>query len=408
MDTSDTPLPMQDDQVIRAQDLIVPGGRIDQEALFRLYEQHAQQDDERPVTIEFKLQRDLKKRLDRYLVDRVPWMSRTTVQGLIKEDAVTVNGRLPKASTNLRLGDRIVVVLPPPPSTEIPPEEIPLTIIHEDESIVIINKQDDIIVHPARGHRSGTMINALAWHFQNASDGTLSSVGEEYARPGVVHRLDRHTTGVMVAAKMDTAHWRLGRQFEQRTVQKRYLAVVHGRLAERAQVIDMPLGKHPTIRGRHAIRHDSTGKQAITICRVRETYNGYSLVELELKTGRTHQIRVHLSAIGHPIAGDDFYGGRHLSIGDVADEQADSGDDTPLLQRQALHATTLGFEHPVTKERVQYTAPLHDDMKRLIALLRLNRFRQSFPVGPSPIDLDEIGIGPPPGVTGDEDSTQLQ
>ena len=146
-----TPLPMHDDQVIRAQDLIAPGGRIDQEALFQLYEHHAQQDDERPVTIEFKLQRNLQKRLDKYLVDRVPWMSRTTIQGLIKEDAVMVNGRLPKASTNLKLGDRIVMVLPPPPSTEIPPEQIPLKIIYEDEGEKEVELHDDIHSLPILG-----------------------------------------------------------------------------------------------------------------------------------------------------------------------------------------------------------------------------------------------------------------
>ncbi|MHC5024932.1 MAG: pseudouridine synthase, partial [Planctomycetota bacterium] len=195
--------------------LLAPGGKVDRQALFELYERD-EGDDETPISVTFELSRDLDKRLDRYLVDRIPFLSRTSLQRLIREDAVTVNDRRPKASTRLRRGDVVRAVLPPPPSTTLPAEEIPLEIIHEDEHLVIINKHDDIIVHPARGNRSGTIINALAWHFQHASDGALSSVGEEFARPGVVHRLDRHTTGVMVVAKSDTAHWRLARQFEHR------------------------------------------------------------------------------------------------------------------------------------------------------------------------------------------------
>ncbi|MCI0365866.1 MAG: RluA family pseudouridine synthase, partial [Phycisphaerales bacterium] len=240
--------------------LIDAGGKVDREALFSLYEQseEASGDDETPVSVRFQLGRDLDKRLDKYLVDRVPFLSRTSLQQLIKEEAVTVNGRVPKASTRLHKGDVVVAMLPPPPSTEIQAQNIPLEVLYEDDDLIVINKADDIIVHPARGNKSGTIINALAWHFQHRSSGSLSKIGTEFARPGVVHRLDRHTTGVMVAAKSETAHWRLGKQFEARTTEKRYLAVVHGQLEPYADVIDLPLGKHPTIREKYAVRWDPT------------------------------------------------------------------------------------------------------------------------------------------------------
>ena len=292
-----------------ADELLDAGGKVDRDALYRLYE--GSSDDDTPIRVRFELARDLNKRLDRYLVDRVPFLSRTSLQRLIREEAVTVNGRTPKASTKLRRGDVVIATLPPPPSKGIPAEDIPLDIVFEDDELIVINKADDIIVHPARGNLSGTIINALAYHFQHHSSGELSSVGEEFARPGVVHRLDRHTTGVMVAAKTDTAHWRLGRQFELRQTDKRYLAVVHGRMEPDADVIDVPLGKHPTEKTKYAVRWDDTGKPSVTIYRVRELYDDFTLVELELKTGRTHQIRVHLSYLGYPIVGDDYYGGRH-------------------------------------------------------------------------------------------------
>lgn len=350
--------------------IIAAGGKVDQQALFDLYQQEA--DDDQPVTVRFELARDLNKRLDRYLVDRIPFLSRTSLQRLIREQAVTVNNRVPKASTILRRGDVVIAVIPPPPSTEIPAEDIPLDILYEDDDVIVLNKHDDIIVHPARGNLSGTIINGLAYHFQNRSSGALSTVGSEFARPGVVHRLDRHTTGVMVAAKSETAHWRLARQFELRQTEKRYLAVMHGRVEPAADVIEFPIGKHLTVRQKYAVRWDETGKQAITLYRVRELYDEFSLLEIELKTGRTHQIRVHLSHLGFPIAGDDVYGGRHVSIGQVV---GPVGTDrrSPrdlLLSRQALHAAELGFQHPMTKVRMSFLAPLPQDLRRLIELLR--------------------------------------
>src|SRR5262245_7185374 len=227
--------------------LIAPGGQVDREMLLALYEQASAEDDQ-AVSVRFKLNRDLQKRLDRYLVDRVPFLSRTSLQRLIRERAVMVNGRPGKPSTRLRVGDEIVAILPPPPSSEIPAEEIPLDVLFEDQDMIVLNKYDDIIVHPARANTSGTLINALAWHFQHNSAGALSSVGTEQARPGVVHRLDRHTTGAVIFAKSEVSHWRLARQFELRRVDKRYLAVVHGRVEALAAVIDLPLGRPPSVK----------------------------------------------------------------------------------------------------------------------------------------------------------------
>ena len=369
-----------------ARDLISRGGKVDRDALQALYASIDESNAEAQARVRFTLSRDLAKRLDRYLVDRVPFLSRTAIQRLIDEQAVTVNGRIPKAATRLHLGDVVEALLPPPPSNAIPPEDIPIDVLHEDDHLIVINKQPDIIVHPARGNRSGTLINALSWHFLHRTGGGLSSVGQDNCRPGVVHRLDRFTSGVMVAAKNDTAHWRLGRQFEKRQTDKRYLALVHGEVEPYADRIDQPLGKHPTAREKYAVRFDDLGKDARTTYRVRERYDGFSLLELELETGRTHQIRVHLSYLGHPIVGDDIYGGRHLLASDITS----SLPTEPLITRQALHATTLAFTHPGTEERVRFVAPLREDMRRLIAVLREHRFKKRVDAPGSSVILEDV------------------
>ncbi len=356
--------------------LISEAGTVDRDALFALYDDAGASDEDRPVAVSFTLSHDLNKRLDRYLVDRVPFLSRTSLQRLIDEDAVLVNGRVAKASTKLRLGDVVVATLPPPPSSEIPPEEMDLDILFEDSEMIVINKRPGLIVHPARSHKSGTLINGLAWHFQHRTSGQLSDVGKEFARPGVVHRLDKHTSGVMVAAKTDTAHWRLGKQFEMRQTHKRYLAIVEGHPEPLVDLIDLPLGKHPTIREKYAVRHDETGKPSQTFYRVLENYLGYSLVELELRTGRTHQIRVHLSHIGYPLLGDDMYGGSHICERDIG-----GASDAPLMSRQALHAAYLGLRHPISNEAMTFQAPLHADMQRTVNLLRTHRFQRAIDCG---------------------------
>jgi 23S rRNA pseudouridine1911/1915/1917 synthase len=350
------------------------------------------EDDDGLARVSFTLQRDLNKRLDKYLTDRISFMSRAQLQKLIDLGGVTVNGRPAKASTRLRVGDTVDVIVPPPPAKEIQPEPIPITVIYEDEQLLVLNKSPDIIVHPARSHNTGTLLNALVHYFQTTGQGGLSSVGKELARPGVVHRLDRKTSGVMVIAKDEEAHWKLGRQFEHRTTDKRYLALVEGVIETDADAIDAPIGPSPSRakgqREKMAIRHDELGKPALTIFRVRERYharsaggvvNGYTLVELELKTGRTHQIRVHMSFYGYPLVGDDMYEGHALraeALGRdaaraIAAERSQRGQDPSLiLDRQALHAAMLGFRHPVTQQPVVFTAPLPPDLAEAVAVLR--------------------------------------
>lgn len=417
--------------------LVLPGGKVDPEAIRAAYEASLGsgadgQDDPELRTVTFTLQRDLQTRLDKYLTTRIAFMSRAQLQRLIDEGGVEVNARPAKASQKLRLNDVVRVVVPPPRTGKIEPEEIPLEVLFEDRHLVVLNKQADIIVHPARSENSGTMVNALAWHFRHRSEtgGELSTVGEEFARPGVVHRLDRHTTGVIVFAKTDEAHWRLARQWETRTVDKRYLAVVEGRVEPDAQVIDLPLGPHPSrekgYREKQVVRHDELGKPSVTICRVRERYElgtsrasegegpaagaegtsrvvpgwgveapaprgvaperapgaPYTLVELELKTGRTHQIRVHLAHLGYPIVGDDLYGGRPFAI----PPEHGGGEASTYM----LHAGLLAFEHPITGEPLVFTAPPGETMRRVIAALRAGG---AAPVGmPGTVPLRRFGL----------------
>lgn len=389
--------------------LIAPGGKVDPDLVRGLADTIAlnndindnsvspnnnnnNNNDDGAVSVCFKLTRDLNKRLDKYLQDRIPFMSRTQLQRLIKEEAVTVNNRIPKASTKLRLGDVIEVIVPPPPSNEIPAENIPLNILYEDNDIIVINKHAGIIVHPARANKSGTLINALAYHFLHRSTGSLSTVGEEQARPGVVHRLDKDTTGVIIAAKSDVAHWRLGKQFEKRTVDKRYLAVVCGKIEPVMDEIDLPIGKHPIHRELMAIRYDENSKPSKTVYRLREQYDGYALVELELLTGRTHQIRVHMAHLGWPLIGDDQYGGPLLNYSDIVPDIAATDTDFALMHKQALHATTICIKHPISGVSMSFTAPTYEDFKKLITLLRTYR------------SIDNSKILTPPGAVVDIES----
>ncbi len=315
------------------------------------------------------------RRIDKYLQHRFPDFSRTVIQKLIKEHAVTVNGKAVKCSYQLDAHDCVDLILPPPATNEIPAEDIPLNVIYEDEHIIVINKQANIIVHPARGNKSGTLVNALVHHCKTLSDG-----GGEF-RPGIVHRLDRNTTGVMVVAKTNTAHWRIAHQFEHRQTRKYYMAVVQGVFELDADIIDMPLARHPRLREKYAVRPEC-GKQAVSIYEVKKQYRGYALLKLTLKTGRTHQLRVHTSAIGHPIVADDMYGGKAMTLMQLAEgaplpvKGQPGGDLQPndfVITRPALHAAQLEFKHPATGRYVTFRAELPPDMQRLIALL--DRYR---------------------------------
>ncbi|MEQ9460003.1 MAG: RluA family pseudouridine synthase [Phycisphaeraceae bacterium] len=364
----------------------------------------------------YTLSKNAALRLDRYVQNRVKGFSRNQVQKLIALGAVTVNSKQVKPSLMLKEGDVVEISTPPKPGVNIEPEPIPLDILYEDDDMIVINKQAGIIVHPARSYLCGTMLNALAHHLietgqaqsatlpqlpEDESDEEeeltlipgLSAVGADDARPGVVHRLDKNTTGVIVFAKRDSSHWLIAKQFESRTNLKAYLAVVHGCPDPHAGAIEEPIGKHPTIREAYAIQQEPRGKPSLTLYRVRERYQGYSLVELELKTGRTHQIRVHLSYLGHPIAGDILYGGEPITSAEITTppipagyrpymnyarekdegrqlEQVASANPDCIIAHPALHAALLQIKQPVTHELMTFTAPVHDAMAKLIRTLR--------------------------------------
>jgi 23S rRNA pseudouridine1911/1915/1917 synthase len=304
------------------------------------------------------------RRLDKYLHGRFSNFSRRFIQDAIKAGTVKVNGKIGKPSLKLSPGDEIDMTLPDLPSKDILPEDIPLNIIYEDSNIIILNKQAGILVHPARGNTHGTLVNALAFY----SDKLSSGLGE--FRPGIVHRLDRNTTGVMVVAKDDGTQWKIAKQFQRRQVNKNYLAIVHGTPELTADRIKAPLGIHPRAREKYAIRPD-TGKESVTFYEVLESFRGFSLLKMTPKTGRTHQIRVHLLHIKHPIVGDDMYGGRLVYPWQLAD--AEPAVEQPIINRVALHAHTLEFKHPATEKTVKFEAPLPEDMQNLLDMLRKYR-----------------------------------
>ncbi|MGP1272145.1 MAG: RluA family pseudouridine synthase [Phycisphaerales bacterium] len=364
----------RDAPIIDADALTQPGGKIDPERLRELVERARQADPDGSMPrVQFTLQRDLKEpRLDKYLTSRVTFLSRSQLQTIVDSGGATVSGQRAKRSQRLRRGDVVRLVIPPPPSSDIVPQQLPMTVLHEDDDLIVLNKQAEIIVHPGRSETDGTLINALAWHFRHISGGALSKIGVEEARPGVVHRLDRNTTGCIVFAKNEEAHWKLAAQFENRSADKRYLAIVAGRVEPDTVTIDKPIGPHPSkvkgYREKQVVRYDDLGKPSLTVCRVHERYRlqerpvadqWFSLVELELKTGRTHQIRVHMADEGWPLVGDDMYGGLPFEH-----------EGRTLLARQALHAALLAIEHPRTRQAMVFTAALPSDMLELVRTLR--------------------------------------
>jgi 23S rRNA pseudouridine1911/1915/1917 synthase len=293
-------------------------------------------------------------RLDSYLASRIQDWSRARLQRLIENEDVLVNSKPAKPSYKLRVDDEVELELTTPPSTSFAPENIPLDIVYEDATVAIVNKPAGLVVHPAAGVHSGTLANALAFHFQHLPE----SGG--IARPGIVHRLDRDTSGLLVVAKTDPALENLADQFRDRSVYKSYVALVHGRVEGDTGKIEQPLARDPTNRTRMAVVRG--GRSALTLFRVRRRYERFTLLDVELKTGRTHQIRVHLASIKHPVVGDETYGGgRDNSI-----------QDTNLrarirkLGRQFLHAEKLAFLHPVTQTRIEFTAPLPADLNDIL------------------------------------------
>lgn len=314
------------------------------------------------------------KRLDVFLAEQLPDYSRAVLRRAIDANYVRVGGSACKPSQRLKAGETVTIEQLDVPRPGPAPQAIPLSIVHEDESIVVVDKAAGMIVHPAKGHWEGTLASALAHHF-----GPLSERGGP-TRPGIVHRLDRDTSGVIVVAKNDQAHDALSAQFKARTVEKEYLAIVVGELDRDRDVIDEPIGDHPTQREKKAIRRESAdARPAVTMYEVVERFAGFTLVRARPKTGRTHQIRLHLTHIGCPVLCDRLYGGRaritelELIPRDKMMHDAAERDRLAarfVLDRQALHAQRLAIDHPTTGERMTFEAPLPEDIQTTIDALR--------------------------------------
>lgn len=305
-------------------------------------------------------------RLDVLLANRFSRLSRSAVHRLIKTGAVLVNGRTVKASYTPAAGDEISVEMLPAPRLELTHEYMPLDIIYEDEKMIAVNKPSGIVVHPSRGHWGGTLINAVLYHCHN-----LSHI--EPGRPGIVHRLDRETTGVILFMKDDWAHRHVARQFQERRTRKEYLTIVEGEMEYDSGDVSMPLGRHPTQPRKMAVRME-TGREAQTAYKVLERFRGYTFVSAAPRTGRTHQIRVHLGALGHPVAADELYSNKgRVYLSELTGHQAHPSDEQPLMARQALHAHRLSIEYPGRHEPVEFVAELPEDMLGFLEVLRKRR-----------------------------------
>jgi 23S rRNA pseudouridine1911/1915/1917 synthase len=299
---------------------------------------------------------DAGARLDAYLAIKIDGWSRARLQRLIESGDVLVNGKQTKASYKVSAGDEVEVELTPAPASNFTPENIPLEIVYEDDHLVVVNKPAGLVVHPAAGVHSGTLANALAYHFQQ-----LSQAGS--TRPGIVHRLDKDTSGLLVVAKTESAHEDLSDQFRAREIFKSYIALVYGVVKQESGRIEQPIARDPRNRTRMAIV--PVGRGALSLYKTRRSYNSFTLLDVELKTGRTHQIRVHLAWLKHPVVGDELYGGGRDN--NVQDVQLRA--HIRKLKRQFLHAEKLGFRHPQTGEHIQLVAPLPAELSNLLEKL---------------------------------------
>jgi len=302
-------------------------------------------------------------RLDSFLASRLSEISRTRIQHAIQDGDILVNQRVAKSSYRLREGDQIEIDLPDPPPVELVPEYIPLHIVYEDADLIVVNKPAGMVVHPGAGIDSGTLANALVHHFNS-----LSEVAGRI-RPGIVHRLDKDTSGLLVVAKNDFAHEPLSNQFRDRQIFKMYIALVYGRLARDRGEIEEPIGRGTHNRTRMAVLKGGAGRPAHTIFDVAARYQEFTQLNVQIKTGRTHQIRVHLAHIGHPVVGDSAYGGgRNNEVRDVKTRRA-----AQALGRHFLHAEKLAFTHPRTGEHLEFTSPLPLELAGLLTLLDKKR-----------------------------------
>lgn len=302
-------------------------------------------EDEQQITVE---EGTKSQRADKYLDEQCPQWSRSYIQKLIREGRVLLDEKPVKASYKIQEKDCFTILIPPLEETEILPEDIPLDILYEDDFLLIVNKPKGMVVHPAAGHTSHTLVNAVMFHCQ----GKLSGINGQL-RPGIVHRIDRDTTGSLVVCKDDKTHRSLAEQLKEHSITRKYRAIVLGRLTEDGTV-DAPIGRHPVDRKKMAVNHKN-GKPAVTHYHVLETFRNYTYVECQLETGRTHQIRVHMTSIGHPLLGDSIY----------------TKAKWPYhLEGQVLHAMTLGFIHPATGKYLEVSAPLPPYFEELLTRLR--------------------------------------
>ena len=290
------------------------------------------------------------ERIDKCLAVLIDSLSRSFIQKMIKENAVTVNGVPVKGSYKVKAEDEVAFLLPEAVEPDIEPENIPLDILYEDKDVIVVNKPKGMVVHPAAGHYSGTLVNGLMYHCGKELSGINGVM-----RPGIVHRIDKDTTGSGIACKNDAAHKCIAEQLKEHSINRRYRAVCHGVLKEDEGVIDKPIGRHPTDRKKMAV-NEKNGKRAVTHYRVLERFQDYTYIECVLETGRTHQIRVHMASIGHPLLGDTVYSNRKSPFSS--------------LEGQTLHAMTLGFQHPSSGEYVEVNAPLPEYFVHLLKTLK--------------------------------------
>lgn len=289
------------------------------------------------------------ERLDKFLAEQMPELSRSHIQKLIRDGNVTVNQRTVKANYKVSVGDCVQIEVPEPEILDILPENIPLDILYEDDDILVVNKPKGMVVHPAPGHYSGTLVNAILYHCKDNLSGINGVI-----RPGIVHRIDMNTTGSLLVCKNDQSHRILAEQLKVHSITRKYHAIVYGSLKEDSGTVDAPIGRHPTDRKKMSTKAPN-GRDAVTHYKVLERFGNFTYIECQLETGRTHQIRVHMASIGHPILGDEVYGPAKCPY---------------KLEGQTLHAKILGIEHPVTGVYMEFDAPLPEYFQKLLEKLR--------------------------------------
>ena len=297
----------------------------------------------------FEIQENQQMRLDKYLAEQFPEHTRSYLQKLIKDGEVLVNGKNVKTGYQLSKGDEVSVNIPEPKELDVEPQKMDLDIVYEDDDVILINKPKGMVVHPAPGHTTDTLVNGLLYHCKDNLSG-INGV----ARPGIVHRIDRDTTGILIVCKNDMSHNSIAAQLKEHSINRRYRALVHGNLKEDTGTVEGAIGRHPIDRKKMSI-NEKNGKPAVTHYTVLERFGNYTLIECRLETGRTHQIRVHMSSIGHPLVGDEVYGPAKCPF---------------KLQGQCLHAMVLGFVHPRSGEYMEFSAELPEYFEELLRKLR--------------------------------------